>query len=490
MLAEYVKRRCNVKLQKEPDTTPGLGLNSALQDRNRAYGLQSTIDYGERAPKRRLFVSPVGKENQFVECPLDDEQRIHTPLSPPSGHIGYHSLYQNYPITSQMLQNTESGTLTALEEAATLKRSIPGMATSIPNSSVVTIPRSAMLPTPSNSRLKDTELKFDGGRISLADSLAYILSPNTPSEISQVTAAYLTTPSTLADQGANFVSPNAVNIYSATGPSPLSALCATLFSPLHDNKGGIHKATQTSGEPKSLSLLADEAKRMNTSFQALEAIIKDDDGSDCIEMSASAGDEATPLGHFQAQDGVKTMNTSFQGLEPIIKDDGSDCIELNTSMEDEATQVGGVQPHDRTPELQTAALMRHSMFIGEHEVSNKVAEHVGNLPAPFQAINKDSVVAKEGESSGNVANVLEERAPIVQTAVMFSPKGHVDNKGTVNLAGVAVSTQDGEQFLAMKEEAPCSIASEVGINKDVMSAEQNTAPSEAVDEQNTIVSGV
>ena len=485
-----MKRRCNVKLQKEPDTTPGLGLNSTLQERNRAYGLQSTIDYGDRAPKRRLFVSPVGKENQFVECPLDDEQRIHTPLSPPSGHIGYHSLYQNYPITSQMLQNTESGTLTALEEAATLKRSIPGVATSIPSSSVVTIPRSAMLPTPSNSRLKDTELKFDGGRISLADSLAYILSPNTPSEISQVTAAYLTTPSTLADQGTNFVSPNAVNIYSATGPSPLSALCATLFSPLHDNKGGIHKATQTSGEPKSLSLLADEAKRMNTSFQALEAIIKDD-ASDCIEISGSVGDEAAPLGHFQAQDGVKAMSTSFQGLEPIIKDDGSDCIELNTSMEDETIQVGVIEDHGKTPEIQTAALMRHSLFVGEQEVSDKVIDHVRNLPDPFQSTNEENVAAKEAASSGNGTSVLEERAPIVQTAVMFSPKGHhVDNKGADNLVGVAVSTQNGEQFLAMKEEAPCSIAEEVGINKDVLSKEQNTAPSEEVDEQNSIVSGV
>ena len=485
-----MKRRCNVKLQKEPDTTPGLGLNSALQERSRAYGLQSTIDYGERAPKRRLFVSPVGKENQFVECPLDDEQRIHTPLSPPSGHIGYHSLYQNYPITSQMLQNTESGTLTALEEAATLKRSIPGVANSIPNSSVVTIPRSAMLPTPSNSRLKDTELKFDGGRISLADSLAYILSPNTPSEISQVTAAYLTTPSTLADQGTNFVSPNAVNIYSATGPSPLSALCATLFSPLHDNKGGIHKATQTSGEPKSLSLLADEAKRMNTSFQALEAIIKDDT-SDCVEISANVGGEATPLGHFEAQNSVKTMSTSFQGLEPIIKDDGSDCIELNTSIdEEEASQVEAVQTHDRTPELQTAALMRNSLFIGEQGVSDKVAEHVGNLPAPFQSTNESKMVAKEAASSGNAANVLEERAPIVQTSIMFSPKDHVDNNGADNLVNVAVSNQNGVQFLAMKEEAPCSIASEVGIGKDVIPAEQSKASSETFDGQNTIMSGV
>ncbi|XP_065069334.1 heat shock factor protein-like [Rhopilema esculentum] len=263
-LLEYVKRRCNVKLgQKENDRTPTGGLAAILQDRSRAIGFQTGLDFGDRAPKRRLRFSPEGKENQLGLLG-DTSQKMPGEFTPSSSaYYPFHSLYQGYPMTSQMLQNSEMATLSAIESAAEMKQSpSPGRVLD-GQQSVVTIPKSAMFPTPSQNRSREADPKADGCRMGLVDTLANIFSPNTPSEISQVAASYLTTPNSFGDHPTNFISPNALNFYPTSGPSPLSALCASLFSPFNDGRGPINKSTQTSGEPKPFSAFISQSEAIS-----------------------------------------------------------------------------------------------------------------------------------------------------------------------------------------------------------------------------------
>lgn len=312
---EFVKRRCNVKLgQKESDTTPSVSLASVLNDRSRVYSFQSALSCGERLPKRRLRFSPEGKENQLSTSPVSGAETVteqSTYQPPVSGFSALFSSYQGYPLTNQLLNNTGMSTLAAIEDAVAFKMTSP---TSGKNEagqpSVVTIPKSAMFPAPSHLKTTPQDVKSEAGRISLADTLASILSPATPSEIAQVTAAYLTTPTSLNDQSSSFISPtNGINFYAATGPSPLSALCASLFSPFTENRNAIHKATQTSGEPKASSIFGDDSTRIDTSCQTLDEFLKQESGT----SSLAANEQGTE--NYYVMEAV----SSFQ-KENVIKE--------------------------------------------------------------------------------------------------------------------------------------------------------------------------
>ena len=215
-------------------------------------------------------------------------------------------------MTSQMLQNSEMATLSAIECAAEMKQSPSSGRVLDGQQSIVTIPKSAMFPTPSQNRSREADSKADGCRMGLVDTLANILSPNTPSEISQVAASYLTTPNSLGDHPTNFISPNALNFYPTSGPSPLSALCASLFSPFNDGRGPINKSTQTSGEPKPFSAFISQS-------EAISAVASLPCGSESIGTNLNQNAEA----NFYVMDAMSRFHK-----EGIIKerdfDDGID----------------------------------------------------------------------------------------------------------------------------------------------------------------------
>ena len=272
-----MKRRCNVKLsQREGDPTPNLSLGG-LQPRNRR-SHPYEVEYEDRTIKRRLRFSPESKEN-LVDSPKDNIQRAQPPLTPFSDHYlsaqsGYYpfchpSLF--YPNTT--LHHSDVLNLEAFQEAASMKSSgnvsrDDCMKLPTVQPSVVTLPKNMIIPTATQCRA-DSASNRDMSKLCLTDHLPNaIFSPPTPSEVSLVAASYLTTPTTMFNSGNHFTSPATVNLYAATGPSPLSALCASLFSPFCDTHSGIHKATQTSGGPKALSILADEAEKMDSWCQA------------------------------------------------------------------------------------------------------------------------------------------------------------------------------------------------------------------------------
>lgn len=329
---EYVKRRCNVKLgQKESDTTPSANLASVLNDRSRVYSYQSGMSSGERLPKRRLRFSPEGKENQLNNSPVSNADVVNdqsTYQTPTSVFSGFFSTYQGYPLTNQLIGNSSMPGLAAAEDSVPFKMASPtSNKPGTGQQSIVTIPKSAMFPTPSHARTGQLEGKPDGNRISLADTLASILSPATPSEIAQVTAAYLTTPTSLSEQSTSFISPtNALNFYATTGPSPLSALCASLFSPFTDSRNAIHKATQTSGEPKEPNLFTDDAAvRTDTSCQTFDEFLKQESGAASLAANAQENENyyvMEAVSSFQKENVIK--ESEFMTQKSFLKEEKRD----------------------------------------------------------------------------------------------------------------------------------------------------------------------
>ena len=275
---EFVKRRCNVKLgQKESDRTPSVGLGSVLNDRSRVFSFHPGLGCEERAPKRRLRFSPEGKENQLDCSPVSNVDSLVESGPFQSQTSGFSGLFTAYPLANQLMNSSGMPALAALEDAVAFKVTSPTSSKNIIGQpSVVTIPKSAMFPTSSHTKANHLDARSEGSRISLADTIASILSPTTPSEIAQVTATYLATPTSLMDQTTSFVSPtNGINFYSTSGPSPLSAFCASLFSPFNENRSAVHKSTQTSGEPKThMPVFDEDVQRTTASSQTLDEFLK------------------------------------------------------------------------------------------------------------------------------------------------------------------------------------------------------------------------
>ena len=317
--AELVKRRCNVKLGQKEDSTPSVSLASVLNDRSRVYNFQPGLSYDERLPKRRLRFSPEGKENSVDRSPCSSADALSETgpyQAPASGFSSFFSSYQGYPLTNQLMNNSGMSTLAGLEDAISLKITSPTSNKAAPGQPVVTIPKSAMFPTPTHGKANQMDVRSDGGRISLADTIASILSPATPSEINQVTAAYLTTPTSLNDPATSFVSPsNGINFYTATGPSPLSALCASLFSPFNDSRHVIHRATQTSGEPKAMSMFIEDSSRTDSACQTFDDFLKQERESASMGASMGACEEGN--GNYYVMEAV----SGFQKENAIKESD-------------------------------------------------------------------------------------------------------------------------------------------------------------------------
>ena len=338
IVAEFVKRRCNVKLgQKENDTTPSVSLASVLNDRGRVYNFQSGLGCEERLPKRRLRFSPEGKENQLECSPVSNADTLGesgTYQTPVSGFSGFFTTYQGYPLANQLLNGSSLSALAALEDAVALKVTSPTSSkTAAAQPSVVTIPKSAMFPTPSHAKTSQLDSKSDGGRISLTDTIASILSPATPSEIGQVTAAYLTTPTSIIDQATSFVSPtNGINFYTTTGPSPLSALYASLFSPFNESRNAIHKATQTSGEPKTVSMFAEDAPRIDTSSQTLDEFMNQENESASLHPCETENENyyvMEAVSSFQKENEIKETEFMSQKNSFINKEEEDVAVKVD-----------------------------------------------------------------------------------------------------------------------------------------------------------------
>ena len=313
-----MKRRCNVKLgQKENTGTPSVNLASVLNDRNRVYNFQSGLGCEERLPKRRLRFSPEGKENHIECSPVSNVDTLGestTYQTPASGFSGFFTTYQGYPLANQLLTTSGMSAMTALDDTVALKVTSPMSSKhSTGQPSVVTIPKSAIFPTPSHTKANQQDSRSDGGRMNLADTIASILSPATPSEIAQVTAAYLTTPTSIIDQATNFISPtNGINFYATTGPSPLSALCASLFSPFNDSRNVIHKATQTSGERKTAAMFTEDAPRTDTSSQTLDEFMNESAPMDPCETGNENYYVMEAVSSFQKENAIKEIEFMSQ----------------------------------------------------------------------------------------------------------------------------------------------------------------------------------
>eukprot|EP00794_Sanderia_malayensis_P007740 gene7740-8580_t len=151
---------------------------------------------------------------------------------------------------------------------------------------VVTLPKSMMLSNAEHASqsavaatttttMEVSDRKHDGIKSSSSASLNSIFSPITPSAGLSfgMGGSYLGTPTTLLTNTPSFSSPSAVGTYATTGPSPMSALCASLFSPFYEThrdaqhqhqQNAINKATQTSGGgPKAVPGFQEQAANVS-----------------------------------------------------------------------------------------------------------------------------------------------------------------------------------------------------------------------------------